>query len=93
MTPTRDPLPPFRDAAPVPFDLAAKIAEGFHFTKAGDEWTVITPDGQTGHGESPEAAVLNVGSVIIPNADGRRERHRADGSVIAIDQPIPVDGE
>lgn len=74
------------------FDLAEKIAEGFRFAKSGNEWSVTTPDGEYGHGASPEEAVRNVGAVIVPNADGRRVLTRRDGSDVALDAPLSTEG-
>lgn len=70
------------------FDLVQHIADGYQFVKLGSEWSVLTPTGETGHGTSPEAALLNIGAVILPDEEGRRSLHRADGSVILLDTGV-----
>jgi hypothetical protein len=84
------------------FDLLAHIQRGYRFesvTPAAplgpDEpaappsrYDVIAPDGRHGAGASPEEAVLNIGSVVIPvqreDYIGRL-RIREDGSEVRLD--------
>lgn len=70
------------------FDLAEHVLAGYRFSQTGALFDVVAPDGRHGSGASPEEAVLNIGSVIIPvqrpDYEGRL-RIREDGSEVQLD--------
>lgn len=75
-------------AAPVPaVDLEALMRSGA--IRASHErgmWQMTNLAGQHGDGRTPQEAYDNVGSVIVPGADGRRVRIRASGEEVPLDE-------
>lgn len=68
-----------------PFSVFSAMEAGWKFIRDHAGWNATSPDGQHGHGPSPEEAVRNVGAQVVSRL-GQRYLVRADGSEELLDK-------